>query len=524
MNKMWRRNAGCLVVVSLLLNLSVAVALYQFTVSQNPAQSENPGSVEETVYPEGEWFEETELPPELVIAIPKDIDPNRPDLTFEEAKDSWNRFLNDSYVPDLDLNPTEVKYYSNISDVFELNPTQWEYISSNGFVVVDNENFLRKTSFEDLYHMYWRYDLPVLITTDSMLNTFHLLFDQFLQEAENETFRPLLSELTSELLLNAAQMHNQLLDSTLKEGMKDIVIFFGVASRLLETGDHIPDYAVVQVDAYVKKILDAKEVELFPGQDYTQYKPRGHYAGKPFLEKYFRAMMWYGRKSLNMKMEEHVLQACLTSMVILASEEAQRKWVKIYDVTSYLVGKSDSLNFFDILKAMYISLGDWDINKLTHPANVEKVKEELKKDDYYRQKILSDVVFASGSSPNEPTEIPKVFQFMGQRYIPDSEVMQSVMYDRVPMYNYMRRGLPSGLDVMAALGSSRAVHNLESELEKYNYTEQIKNAWASVETKSEGYWNQSAYFGLLRSYKELISGEEDDRYPDFMRTEAWADE
>ena len=29
-------------------------------------------------------------------------------------------------------------------------------------------------------------------------------------------------------------------------------------------------------------------------EDYSQYKPRGHYTRSETLEKYFKAMMWYG--------------------------------------------------------------------------------------------------------------------------------------------------------------------------------------------------------------------------------------
>lgn len=530
MNSLWRRNASCLVIVCLLLNLSVTAILFQHAVTQdhtqgaNPGSTVDPGTTEEIIYPEEEWFEEIELPPELVINIQEDPNPNRPDLEFEDVKASWDAFKQKSYVPFPALDLKEVEYYKNISEVFEPDSAEWDLIGENGFVVMESDKFWQKNTFEDMYYNYWHYDLPVFITTDSILNTFHLLFDQFLQEAENKTLRPLLNEMTSELLKQASEVHDGVSDPTLKKNMKEIVIFFGVASRLLETGDPIPGFVVAEVESYVKKIMDAEVVEQYPGQDYTQYKPRGHYAGKPFLEKYFRAMMWYGRKSLDVNITDDVLQACLISMVILASEEAQKKWGTIYDITSYLVGESDSLNFFDILKAMYTTLGKWEIGLLASSSNVEKVQEELKKDEYYRQRIFSDVFFKDSSQANVKMVYPKIFQFMGQRYVPDSEIMQNVMYDRVLLYNGERRGLPSGLDVMAALGSSRAVDNLRSELEKYGYENELSEVWASVQMKTGDYWNQSAYFGLIRSYKDLISGEEGEEYPDFMRTGAWADE
>ena len=39
-------------------------------------------------------------------------------------------------------------------------------------------------------------------------------------------------------------------------------------------------------------------------EDYSQYIVRGYYAGDPQLERYFRAMMWYGRIGFRQSMED----------------------------------------------------------------------------------------------------------------------------------------------------------------------------------------------------------------------------
>jgi hypothetical protein len=36
-------------------------------------------------------------------------------------------------------------------------------------------------------------------------------------------------------------------------------------------------------------------------EDYSQYVPRGHYTRSETLERYFKAMMWYGRLSMLLK-------------------------------------------------------------------------------------------------------------------------------------------------------------------------------------------------------------------------------
>ncbi len=442
------------------------------------------------------------------------------DPAFHFMRNSWENFTQTDHLRDVAIDNTQVRYHQNISDVFGPNETQWEYISRNGFVVMDFERRIK--TFEDAYEFYWKKDLPVFITTDTILNTFHLLYMEFLKRAENETLRFTLENMTSDLLQESQRIYDEIEDPIVKDGMRDVVVFFGVPAVLIGTNDSIPDYAQEDVYEFVRKVLEANVVEAYPGQDYTQYKPRGHYAGNPYLERYFRTMMWYGRKSYDMEATSDVLRACLVTFVTMSHEAAQLRWDKMFEITRRLIGESDSLNHRDIAKAVEEAVGSLDIGLLEDPSNLVRIKEELEKDKYIRQRILSAVVYITRSE--EPYVFPKIFQFIGQRYVPDSEIIQNVIYDRVPLYKGERRGLPSSLDVMAAMGSPRAVQDLQSELEKYNYTEQLKDAWASVQAKNDEYWNQSVYFGVLRSYEELVSDSEGEEYPDFMRTAAWADE
>lgn len=446
------------------------------------------------------------------------------DPAFHFVRKSWENFTKTDYLPDLEIDATRVRYYQDVSEIFNLNETQLEYISRNGFVVVDFEHHYDDNirTFEDAYEYYWKKDLPVFITTDTILNTFHLLYAEFLKRTENETLRFSLMNMTSDLFLESQRIYDEVDDPIMKEAMKDVVVFFGVPSVLIGADDLIPDYALDIVNDYVRKIMDANLVELYPGQDYTQYNPRGYYAGSPFLERYFRTMMWYGRKSYDMNVTEDVLRACLIAIITMSNETGLLEWNRIYTITSQLVGESDSLNHRDIAGAMEEAVGSVDMGLLEDPPNLDRIRDELKKDKYLRQRILSADIGLP--EDEEPYDFPKIFQFMGQRYIPDSDIMQNVMFHRVPIYEDERRGLPSSLDVMAAMGSPRAVQNLEPELERYNYTEHLKDAWASVRAKNEEYWNQSIYFRMLRSYEDLVSDSEGEEYPEFMRTAAWADE
>ena len=53
----------------------------------------------------------------------------------------------------------------------------------------------------------------------------------------------------------------------------------------------------------------------FP-EDYSQYKPRGHYTINSDLARYFKAMMWYGRRSFTTKSDTLTLQALLLTHLL----------------------------------------------------------------------------------------------------------------------------------------------------------------------------------------------------------------
>jgi hypothetical protein len=110
---------------------------------------------------------------------------------------------------------------------------------------------------------------------------------------------------------------------------------------------------------------------------------------------------------------------------------------------------------------------------------------------------------------------------MGQRYSFDAESLQNLMEP-------IQRPVPSGLDVVASLGSERA----EEILDKY-YQPKIK--WNKYEynlnllrQKQEGFttddWQKDLYKGWLWTIKSSAANyEKTDGMPKFMRSEKWTD-
>jgi hypothetical protein len=338
-------------------------------------------------------------------------------------------------------------------------------------------------------------------------------------------------EMMSELLMNDNyDSYKSLEEGIIKDISKDASVFFAVATYLMNDSTVIPISIQEDVNYYVEKIMNATEVVLeynYEGRgfyvDYTQYKPRGHYAGDELLEKYFRCMKWYGRKSLDMNLSNNIREAVIIAKLMEDNPEAKQLWYDVYNITRFLVGASDSLSFEDIKVAVLNSVGELSVDILSSDQNVVSIRDELQKPEYISQRILSTVVVKPPWQALEQMDFPKIFQFMGERYVPDSEVMQNVIYDRVPLYEMRRRGLANGLDVMASLGSYRAVEHLERELVHYNYTSYLEYSYNLMNNMTDEFWNETTYNGWLDSYTALVSDTKNNTQP-FMQTKAWADE
>jgi hypothetical protein len=121
----------------------------------------------------------------------------------------------------------------------------------------------------------------------------------------------------------------------------------------------------------------------------------------------------------------------------------------------------------------------------------------------------------------DTTEETKSFRFMGQRFIPDSYMFQQLVYDKVGTASDPRI-FPKGLDVMAVLGSERALTHLEPEFQYENYESQMNNLQEEFSDLDISVWTQNLYWMWLYALTPLLQ-EKPEKYPAFMQSDAWTD-
>jgi hypothetical protein len=137
-------------------------------------------------------------------------------------------------------------------------------------------------------------ELAVFVTSDAALYLFHNVLDDLLKTVEKGDLYTDTLTLVQELQADSAGIHATIPDTQTigREAARHNLVVFSVARKLLEPDFVAPSAVVSDVLSYTRKITEHTTVERYPGDDYTQYAPRGHYAGDPQLERYFQCMKW----------------------------------------------------------------------------------------------------------------------------------------------------------------------------------------------------------------------------------------
>jgi len=456
---------------------------------------------------------------------------------------------------------------SLMNEIINVSKEARSLLEKNGFVVTPG----KEKEIFDIYKKCKENNQPIYITTDAILHTSHIFFDYLLRILEIEKTYDLLNKLTDRMLSLSIQQYDEAKNELVKETARLNIGFFLVAKKHFcpecEVGYGLNEI----VSKEIKNIEDHEGFKFrellhfiknpslnetpYAFEDYSQFTPRGHYTRNDLFKKYFRVMMWYGRIDFKLKpggteySVEHgkkmTLQAILMTDALMSDEKAYRLWKQIYEPTVYFVGKTDDLSVEDyreILSKTFPSKGS--VDKYGNEVRLSEFIESALR--LYSSEILSGAAFAEEGG----LSTTKGFRFMGQRFIPDSYIFQQLVYgitvrdkdkERLLEFRYKGTGnpftmeiiervgpvraFPRGLDILAVLGSKRALEILETmgDTEYTDYGEQIKKLQEEFSIKSEDEWKQNLYWSWLYSLIPLIEEKEDRNQPEFMKNTAWKD-
>jgi hypothetical protein len=413
-----------------------------------------------------------------------------------------------------------------------LSDEQRALLQENGFVVVPS----RVAQIYQIYKSAKERSIPIFVTTDALLHTYHILYDYTLRSAEIQHFVNDLKGLNT-VMIEVAEEQYQAASGEVREAARRNLAYFSVASVLLDPSTPIVSEVADDVNAELDLIAAHQGFAESPifgyKEDYSQYVPRGHYTRNETFGRYFKAMMWYGRMMFRLKpgpspeaIEAGRMETRQAILIVAALQNAQiggesalAVWERIYEPTVFFVGKTDDLNIYDYAQLLKEVYGD----QLT----LADLEDAAKLDEFIEQamtlrppKIVSSYV----TDREKPEEVTKGFRFMGQRFIPDSYIFQQLVYDKVGTQGDPRV-FPKGLDVTAVLGSPKAyliLLNVYDEGRYAHYQQQMEKLRGEFGQLPPEQWVENLYWSWLYALRPLleIKGE---GYPSFMQNQGWVD-
>ncbi|NQS89263.1 DUF3160 domain-containing protein [Patescibacteria group bacterium] len=459
------------------------------------------------------------------------------------------------------MNKKEIFSLEGLGNVY-LSREAKELLKQNGFVVTPGY----KDEMYDVYAECKEYNQPIFLTTDAVLHTTHIFFDYLLRILEIEKLYDTAIKLTDRMLDLSIKQYNEAKDTQVKEAARLNIGFFAVAKKQFDSEYRVDFNLEDIVNKEINNIkvhtgLKFRELLIYvknPGlmntpyayEDYSQYVPRGHYTRNEKFERYFRVLMWYGRIDFKLKPGKEepaitygrkmTLQALLISDALFKDEVAYRLWRRLYEPTVYFVGKTDDLYLDDYIKLIReVFPAEESVDKYNDKAKLTSFIQEAIK--LRLPKILSGAAFVENGEFSVST---KTFRFMGQRFIPDSYMFQQLVYGikgEKEILKYKGKGkpftmefipnvgparaFPRGLDILAVLGSKRALDILEKEGDtQYEYYyEQLNKLREEFASKTEEEWKQNLYWRWLRVLLLLLEESKDESLPEFMQSVAWTD-
>ena len=390
-------------------------------------------------------------------------------------------------------------------------------IAENGFVVCGDAG----REFFQIYETNRYAQIPNFVTVDSLMHTYHLYFTHLLKNIEKGYLSDTLEQLSEKMLADSARQYEALKGSEWESAAKRNVAFFGIGTKLLDESAEVPDDVADVVQNELAMIEQAEGIQ-YSGitgdeEDYTQYIPRGYYEGDADLEKYFKAMMWYGRIHFAQEAEEMDRSALLITLALADDEKAYEMWQSVYAVTSFFAGESDDLGVYEYAPAIYQAYGD--------SVTLKSLLSDKEAFENFHTLTAALPVPEINSIPIVQGEdnVIRGFRFMGQRFTIDASIMQKLIYSDIKKNSAGDiRMLPDVLDVPAALGSDTALHILEENGETgyEGYMENMNKLREKLSEENSPLWSASLYAGWLYTLRPLLTVK-GEGYPVFMQSEEW---
>jgi hypothetical protein len=350
-------------------------------------------------------------------------------------------------------------------------------------------------------------EMAVFITSDSILNAYHVLLEESvlqLEQANSEKLPALLEFLWNDLakaeqgvggnavVLERAKRHAQIVVGTALDLLRrrrkpsdaktEELIRTEVGRVEKATGCYAP--------SWLGKADNEYQI------DYSRYKPRGFYTQFDSLACYFRAAAWLQSIPFRVDRDEELLAVLMLGDSItpkrLTDEAKHRQFNTYFACFREFIGDRDDCDLTIAAAAAEKFRAEF------RAGDVGKVRQWLKdKAEQTKPAAINDLVLTAPLSLS--------FRFLSAYRTPDAIVLQRTT-------DPVHRPFPTGLDVAITLGSTYAAKSLNDPWKEHVLSE--------IEKSKPLFSGGSLYFDELHCLSTLFDRPPPNA-PAFTRSEVW---
>ena len=381
------------------------------------------------------------------------------------------------YTPDYKkvneaLLPATIRGYGKVADKFRA------AIVKNGFAIDAAPVLCEPPILDDMLTSYRSHadefhdvNTPLFLTSDLFLHSFRLLFERGLKHAEEKKFAPL-----TEKMLAQALKKLDILEAKYKGKAALAPAFSSARDYLAVPAALASPNAGYKLSAAASeelaRIMAAKGMGIsrISGgkEDYTFYRPRGHYTQSKALSNYFRAAAFLGGMPIllnnpfdtSQKTRDRAVMTTAVICTLFEDADLRKKWEGLYTPIIYLVGEADDPTILEFGPVVKKVLGG-DLSKLADEKTVDALYSALT--DSVKKPAIIDRGASRLNLPQEEREKEADgMKLMGRRFVLDAWIFAELTSPNVGSPD-SPRNLPKCEDVMAVLGSAAAEKYLEAD-------------------------------------------------------------
>ena len=381
----------------------------------------------------------------------------------------------------------------NSMQLQDFDPRLRQALGRNGFAIVPARH-------DQLFNVYESNDytnFPNFVTTDLYLQLYHLYFDCLLREVEQDKLHDAVRKLCQrgQELTKGSTAEHRWLNTYFNIGMALITGQKGAAGTEADE--------VGKVLAYKADFSEYLGYTNIPFT-YMLFRPRGHYARNEKLKQYFHAMMWLQTVPFGTDVESQLKSAIVLAEITGNDQTMRNLYQQLFEPFTWLFGTPDNIT---ILQVYDLMKGRKAQELLKNSKALSLLRGEI--ESLAKQQIRIKPKFEYSS--------PYKINLLPQRYMPDGEVMQEMVdYDSPST----KRGLPTGLDIMATMGVASAERILVDELKEAQHWDGFLAVLSRMKSRmNEIDWQQTIsnrWMDALKANCDVPDGA-----PYFMLTDLW---